>query len=233
MRGGAGWQSEPATPPPEPGSPPHSQLIGGTGRLFPSTLPSSALSLSVSSQSGGDTGSIPRGVLDVSDSRDSLRSLEEDLLSTRLEGSSLESPIQTGRTGSLKERIFLSVLPTTPSLTPNRKRGLSPSSTPSPAKRLKVDLARDSEEDSSAKEERQGRTTEQAFHSARKLTLDLIESTGCSVKEPEAGGGIASQGNSQGNTPRHTLPCSPRICPVDGPSEGKPDFSACREMDLD
>ncbi len=222
MRGGTGWHSEPATPPPEPGSPPRSQLIGGIGRLFPSTLPSSAPSLSVDSQSAADMGSIPRGVLDVSDARDSLCSLEGDLLGTRLE----ESPI---RMGSLRESIFGPVLPTTPGLTPNRKRGSSLSLTTHPAKRLKIDLDQDSEEDISVKEERQGRATEQAFRNARQLTIDLIETTGCSTQEPEAEEDIPGQGN----TPRHTPPCSPRIRPVDGPSEGKPDFSACREMDLD
>ena len=226
MCGGTGWLSEPATPPPEPGSPPRSQLIDGIGRHFPSTLASSALSLSLDSQSAGDMGSIPRGVLDASDSWDSLRSLAEDLPGTRREGSSVETPV---RTGSLRGSIFGPVLPTTPGLTPNGKRGSGPASTPRPAKRLKVDLNQDPEEDMSTKEERQGRATKQAFHNARKLTIDLIETTGCSIKEPEAEGDIPSPGN----TPRHTPPCSPRIRPVDGPSEGKPDFSACREMDLD
>ncbi len=211
---GMGWQSAPATPPPEPGSQSPSQLISGVGRRFPSAMPSRAASLIIS-QGATDAGSTSSGALDASGSRDSLASLEQDLPDT-LDAHTFSFDAASWP-GSLGGSIFEPILPATPGPTPNRKRRSISPSAPRPAKRQRVcteQLDQDAEEEAYPGGEAQGWATGEAFHNARMLTMDLIKTTGFSISEPEA----EWETPNEGNTPSHTPPSSPHGLQLDGAS---------------
>lgn len=212
---GTGWQSPPATPPPVPVSRTGSQLINGIGCRFPTGLLSRASTLTVDGESVTDILATGRDVLDP---RSSPSAFQEDLLNTpRPEASSFETPTVSG---PARESIFGSLPLLTPRLTPNRKRSSSPPSAPRPAKRQKVDTREaedDVEESVYQGEDFQGLAIDRTFHNARRLTLDLMETTGCSISKPGAGEETSGRGNSSG----HTTPSSPRNDRVDRASEGR------------
>jgi hypothetical protein len=211
----AGWRSPPATPPPAPVSRTGSQLINGIGCRFPTGLLSRASTITVEGE--GETDILATS-LDVPDPRDSPSDLEEDLPNTpRPEPSPFKTPTSSDPP---RERIFKNLFPLTPRLTPNRKRSSSPPSAPRPAKRPKVHAQQadeDLEEPVYQGNDFQGLAIDRAFRNIRRLTFDLIETTGCPITKPKA----EEETSGLGNTPGHTTPTSPRSDRVERASEGK------------
>ncbi len=168
-----GWNSPPATPPPE--SETESHFMDGIGCLFPTALPSRATSLSMGGDSDPDTpaSTDSAAAAQVVENAPEIHGLpilkNDDFLATpRPNLGTWDAP---ARSAVLGASTFGSVLPLTPGLTPKRKREPSSPSSPPPAKRVRSQTLR----------------ADQEFHSARQLTMHLLGSTsGGSVEVPEA-----------------------------------------------
>lgn len=167
-----GWQSPPATPPPEAET--ETQLMDGIGCLFPAALPSRATSLSME----GDTASPGRmeATRDTEEGQGihGLPILDNDdfLATPRPNLGTWDTPTRSALLGA---SLFGSVLPLTPGLTPKRKRDSSSASSPPPAKRMRNQTLRAGQDS-------------REFHSARQLTMHLLGSTSGSSADAEQEG---------------------------------------------
>ncbi|KAK3902600.1 hypothetical protein C8A05DRAFT_15365 [Staphylotrichum tortipilum] len=203
-----GWQSPPATPPPDAEM--ESQLMDGIGCLFPIALPSRATSLSMEGDNGAGTPA-SLGSLAAAGDADNARETHglpifenDDFLATpRPDLGTWDTPTRSALLGGAS--IFGSVLlPLTPGLTPKRKGTSDSPSSPPPAKRMRSQTLR---ADQDARE----------FHTARQLTMHLLGSTsGSSADAPEAeqeGLESANASSRSGSSSSDTL-SAPRRAPA-------------------
>jgi hypothetical protein len=117
---------------------------------------------------------------------------DDDLYTPRIREFTFEIPIWWARLGASDP-----LPPLTPGLVPSLKRALSPPSAPRPAKRRKIARHVDELFDEVYSNENFPESgSDQALRHARELTLNLIETAGCSADELDAGENISVKGDT-------------------------------------